>query len=223
MGSVWTLNEDSYAAGSTVTVTAENRQSLKFVAVWTFHPYEMICYEVAMGKGTVSRSSEKLNPTSGTALGSVATASTGYKFSGWYKDENCTDQVGSSPEFVPAVKTSATYYAKFEPKKDVSYTVHYYEKGTTNQVANDKIVNNQTFDATVVETAKDITGYTLEGNNNQTVTLDAYNKEITFYYKANTMMSYTVKYLEKETNKVLHAELVKQNVKFGSKVTETAS
>lgn len=40
-------------------------------------------------------------------------------------------------------------------------------------------------------------------------------------YKANTM-SYTVKYLEKETNKVLHAELVKQNVKFGSKVTETA-
>lgn len=35
-------------------------------------------------------------------------------------------------------------------------------------------------------------------------------------------MSYTVKYLEKETNKVLHAELVKQNVKFGSKVTEKA-
>ncbi len=221
LGSVWTLNEDSYAAGSTVTVTAANRQSLKFVAVWTFHPYEMICYEVAMGKGTVSRSSEKLNPTSGTALGSVATASTGYKFSGWYKDENCTDQVGSSPEFVPTVKTSATYYAKFEPKKDVSYTVHYYEEGTTNKVANDKIVNNQTFDATVEETAKDITGYTLVGNNKKTVTLDAYNKEITFYYKANTM-SYTVKYLEKETNKVLHAELVKQNVKFGSKVTETA-
>lgn len=221
LGSVWTLNGASYAADSTVTVTAENRQSLKFVAVWTFHPYEMISYEVAMGKGTVSRSSEKLNPTSGTALGSVANASTGYKFSGWYKDANCTDQVGSSPEFVPAVKTSATYYAKFEPKKDVPYTVHYYEEGTNKKVADDKIVNNQTFDATVEETAKDITGYTLVGNKKQTVTLDAYNKEITFYYKANTM-SYTVKYLEKETNKVLHVELVKQNVKFGSKVTEKA-
>lgn len=220
-GSVWTLNEDSYAAGSTVTVTAENRQSLKFVAVWTFHPYEMISYEVAMGKGTVSRSSEKLNPTSGTALGSVATASTGYEFSGWYKDENCTEQVGSSTQFVPAVKTSATYYAKFEPKKDVSYTVHYYEYGTTKKVENDKIVSSQTFDATVEETAKDITGYTLVGNNKQTVTLDAYNKEITFYYEAKTM-SYTVKYLEKETNKVLHDQRVKLNVKFGSKVTETA-
>ena len=221
MGSVWTLNEDSYAAGSTVTVTAANRQSLKFVAVWTFHPYEMICYEVAMGKGTVSRSSEKLNPTSGTALGSVATASTGYKFSGWYKDENCTDQVGSSPEFVPTVKTSATYYAKFEPKKDVSYTVHYYEEGTTNKVADDKIVNNQTFDATVEENAKDITGYTLVGDNKQTVTLDVYNKEIIFYYNANTM-SYTVQYLEQGTNKVLYNELVKRDVKFGSKITETA-
>ena len=34
--------------------------------------------------------------------------------------------------------------------------VHYYEEGTTNKVADDKIVNNQTFDATVEENAKDI-------------------------------------------------------------------
>ncbi len=221
LGSVWTLNEDPYAAGSTVIVTAENRQSLKFVAVWTFHPYEMISYEVAMGKGTVSRSSETLNPTSGTVSGSVATADTGYKFAGWYKDENCTDQVGSNTKFVPAVKTSATYYAKFEPKQDVSYTVHYYEKGTTNKVADDKTVQNQTFDTTVTETAKDITGYNVVGADEQSITLNAYNKEITFYYEAKTM-TYTVRYLEQGTNKVLHNEKKIENVKFGSKVTETA-
>ena len=34
--------------------------------------------------------------------------------------------------------------------------------------------------------------------------------------------SYTVQYLEQETNKVLHNELVKLNVKFGSKVIEKA-
>ena len=71
----------------------------------------------------------------------------------------------------------------FTAKQDVSYTVHYYEEGTTNKVADDKIVNNQTFDATVEENAKDITGYTLVGDNKQTVTLDVYNKEIIFYYK----------------------------------------
>lgn len=59
------------------------------------------------------------------------------------------------------------------------------------------------------------------GDNKQTVTLDVYNKEITFYYKANTM-SYTVQYLEQGTNKVLYNELVKRDVKFGSKITETA-
>ena len=41
------------------------------------------------------------------------------------------------------------------------------------------------------------------GDNKQTVTLDVYNKEIIFYYNANTM-SYTVQYLEQGTNKVLY-------------------
>ena len=45
--------------------------------------------------------------------------------------------------------------------------------------------------------------------------------EIIFYYNANTM-SYTVQYLEQGTNKVLYNELVKRDVKFGSKITETA-
>ena len=72
-------------------------------------------------------------------------------------------KVGNNAKYVPTDKTGATYYAKFTAKQDVSYTVHYYEEGTTNKVADDKIVNNQTFDATVEENAKDITGYTLVG------------------------------------------------------------
>lgn len=221
----WTrTNTWRYGNGNTVKPgkqIALPEGGLHFIVDWTFHAYVTINYRVASGKGDVSLASEKVNPKVGTAQGSTATPATGYGFEGWYSDPGCTTKVGNNAEYVPTDKTEATYYAKFTANQDVSYTVHYYEYGTTKKVENDKIVSSQTFDATVEETAKDITGYTLVGNNKQTVTLDAYNKEITFYYEAKTM-SYTVKYLEKETNKVLHDQRVKLNVKFGSKVTETA-
>lgn len=161
---------------------------LHFIVDWTFHAYVTINYRVASGKGNVNLASEKVNPRVGTAQGSAAIPATGYGFEGWYSDPGCTTKVGNNAKYVPTDKTEATYYAKFTAKQDVSYTVHYYEKGTANKVADDKIVNNQTFDATVEENAKDITGYTLVGNNNQTVTLDAYNKEIKFYYTENQLV-----------------------------------
>lgn len=161
---------------------------LHFIVDWSFHAYVTINYRVASGKGNVNLASEKVNPRVGTAQGSAAIPATGYGFEGWYSDPGCTTKVGNNAKYVPTDKTEATYYAKFTAKQDVSYTVHYYEKGTANKVADDKIVNNQTFDATVEENAKDITGYTLVGNNNQTVTLDAYNKEIKFYYTENQLV-----------------------------------
>ena len=161
---------------------------LHFIVDWSFHAYVTINYRVASGKGNVNLASEKVNPRVGTAQGSAAIPATGYGFEGWYSDPGCTTKVGNNAKYVPTDKTEATYYAKFTAKQDVSYTVHYYEEGTANKVAGDKIVNNQTFDATVEENAKDITGYTLVGNNNQTVTLDAYNKEIKFYYTENQLV-----------------------------------
>lgn len=161
---------------------------LHFIVDWSFHAYVTINYRVASGKGNVNLASEKVNPRVGTAQGSAAIPATGYGFEGWYSDPGCTTKVGNNAKYVPTDKTEATYYAKFTAKQDVSYTVHYYEDGTANKVADDKIVNNQTFDATVEENAKDITGYTLVGNNNQTVTLDAYNKEIKFYYTENQLV-----------------------------------
>lgn len=161
---------------------------LHFIVDWSFHAYVTINYRVASGKGNVNLASEKVNPRVGTAQGSAAIPATGYGFEGWYSDPGCTTKVGNNAKYVPTDKTEATYYAKFTAKQDVSYTVHYYEEGTANKVAGDKIVNNQTFDATVEENAKDITGYTLVGKNNQTVTLDAYNKEIKFYYTENQLV-----------------------------------
>ena len=46
--------------------------------------------------------------------------------------------------------------------------------------------------------------------------------EITFYYEKRTNLSYTVNYLEKETNNVLEDAKVVENQTFGDKITEIA-
>ena len=45
-------------------------------------------------------------------------------------------------------------------KTDLTYTVNYYWMGTTTKVADSKLVDKQTFDAEVTESAIDVTGYT---------------------------------------------------------------
>ena len=75
---------------------------------------------------------------------------------------------------------------------NVSYTVHYYKQGTTEEVSEDKIVEGQTFNTGVTEEAPAVTGYTVVGSDKETMTLDAYGKEITFYYTQNEPITDTV-------------------------------
>lgn len=77
-------------------------------------------YVVAEGAGTVSLDSEGVNPDTGVAKGSTATAGDGYTFEGWYADEACTERLSENATFVPTKPTdgpwvAATYYAKFVP------------------------------------------------------------------------------------------------------------
>ena len=67
--------------------------------------------------GTVSLDAEGLNPDTGVAAGSTATAQPGYRFDGWYADEACTQLLSTDAAFVPEKPAGgwvdATYYAKF--------------------------------------------------------------------------------------------------------------
>ena len=74
----------------------------------------------------------------------------------------------------------------YTPNTDVSYTVRYLEEGTEKVLAQEETRTGKTFAETYEETAKDITGYTVVGEATQTITLDAYNKELTFYYTKNS-------------------------------------
>ena len=112
---------------------------------------------------------------------------TGYTFSGW----TTSDAEISNDKFeMPAQNVELT--GSWNANNNVSYTVHYYKQGTTDKVAEDKTVTGKTFNTEVTETAETVSGYTVEGEPTRTITLDAYNKEITFYYTANT---YTVTWM----------------------------
>ena len=76
------------------------------------------------GAGEVSLPSESVKVKSGEAHGSTPAASNGYRFVGWYEDQDCTKKVDESwvdsdnkltPEKPGELWEDAVYYAKFEP------------------------------------------------------------------------------------------------------------
>ena len=94
----------------------------------------------------------------------------GYVFDGW------------KPAFSDTVTGNVTYVAQWTARTDLSYTVHYYLKNTTKQVADDKTVNGQTFNAVVEEEAILISGYRVHGDSVKSITIGTGTNEIIFYY-----------------------------------------
>ena len=94
----------------------------------------------------------------------------GYVFDGW------------KPAFSDTVTGNVTYVAQWTARTDLSYTVHYYLKNTTKQVANDKMVAGQTFNADVTENAIRISGYRVYGDSVKSITIVTGTNEIIFYY-----------------------------------------
>lgn len=131
-------------------------------------------------------------------------------FVGWfYKDEN-----GVEHAFHPSmpVRRDMNLYAKWIFDSLVQYTIHYQlEDGTT--IAPDTTGSalagaTKTFDA---KTGTDLnegyqTGYFPNvGSHSITMDINGGN-EFTFVYVPKTEVKYTVRYLEKDTNNVLHVE-----------------
>ena len=69
-------------------------------------------------------------------------------------------------------------------RKDLYYTVHYYEENSTIEAAPDKEVGGNTYHSIVTESPIDIPGYTKVSNDPQNITIqvDESQNVITFYY-----------------------------------------
>ena len=132
-----------------------------------------------------------------------------YTFVGWFYQENGVEK---AYDFSMAVTKDMDLYAKWISNTLLEYTIHYrLADGTT--IAPDTTGSalagaTKTFDA---KTGTDLnqgyqTGYFPKvGSHSITMNIDGGNV-FTFVYVPGEKVNYTVRYLEKDTNKVLHEE-----------------
>ena len=130
----------------------------------------------------------------------------GYEFE---KTENCPLTIGTD-ESKNVIKV---YYKK---QTNLSYKVNYLEQGTTNVLHEQKVQGEMTFDDVVKSEDEviEINGYNYASADKETLTIGTGENVLTLYYTKRTDLSYTVKYLEKNTNKELHTPVTKTGVTF---------
>ena len=112
------------------------------------------------------------------------------------------------------------YYTK---RNDLSYTVNYLEKDTNIVLHEPKVTENMTFETEITSNKEviDIDGYNYDSVDKETLTITTGENIINIYYTKRNDLSYTVNYLEKGTNRTIHAPKVTQNMTFGTEITSS--
>ena len=132
-----------------------------------------------------------------------------YTFVGWFYEENGVEKAF---DFSMPIKKDLNLYAKWSSNTLVTYTIHYQlEDGTSiapDTTGSALALTTKTFDAKAgTDLYKDYqTGY-FPKTSSHSITMDIDgNNEYTFIYVPKGKVNYTVRYLEKGTNNVLHEE-----------------
>ena len=108
----------------------------------------------------------------------------------------------------------------YERRYDMSYTVRYIDYDTNENLYENKIVSDRTYNKTYEEEAKEApNGYKLVSDKKQTITLNSDNKVLTFYYQKRNDMSYIVRYVELVGND--EVELLDSKTVTNKKYNET--
>lgn len=152
----------------------------------------------------------------GLATKPVTPINGGYTFVGWfYKDANGTEHAF---DFSMPVTKALDLYAKWSSNTLMEYTIHYKLRNGDTTIAQDTkgsalAGSTKTFEAKTGDQLNDgyRFGYFPE-TSSHSITMDiegtAENgkNDFTFYYVQKDKVKYTVRYLEKGTNTVLHPE-----------------
>ena len=105
------------------------------------------------------------------------------------------------------------YYTK---RADLSYTVNYLEKGTEKVLNPAKNVDNVEFEKVIKASDEviEIDGYVFDSVDKDTLKIGTEKNVMNIYYTKRADLSYTVNYLEKDTNKVINQSKEVNNVEF---------
>ena len=109
------------------------------------------------------------------------------------------------------------YYTK---RNDLSYKVNYLEKGTNTVLHSQKVVNNVTFESIIDSSDEVITinGYSYDSVDKESLTITTGENVINIYYTKVTGLSYTVNYLEKDTDEVIYPQKVQGEMTFEAEI-----
>lgn len=133
----------------------------------------------------------------------------GYQFIGWFYKDGEAEKPFS---FTMPITKDYDLYPKFSEPKEVTYTVHYYKQGTTEQVASDR-TNYVMIGTTVTEKAKmgkelnlvepGMQNKYYPTNTSTSVIINQIDQEIIFYYTEATSVEYTVYYQDVNGNDLI--------------------
>ena len=109
----------------------------------------------------------------------------------WVKSPSIYGYTVDKPVVEGKLTENTTETVTYRKRTDLSYMVNYYWNGTTDEVAESKTVNNQTFEAEVTEHPVAAEGYTPVSTDPKKITIDANsaNNVITFYYYKNVELT----------------------------------
>ena len=167
-----------------------------------------------------------LSNTTYTISNTVPTR-TGYTFAGWKSNitnDNKTYKADGENTSITIPKQNVVLTAQWTPVTNLSYTVNYREKDTNKVLHTSKTEPNQTFENTITATDEviDIDGYTYDSADKDILTIGTSGNVINLYYVKRTDLSYTVNYLEKNTNEVVKTAKTANNQTFGTQITATS-
>ena len=142
----------------------------------------------------------------------------GYTFTGWKDSDGTVYDAGSK---INKLSKDLNLVAQWTARTDLSYTVNYLEQGTDKVLHEKKIQTGVTFDAKIKSADEkiEIDGYNYANADKETLTIGTGENVINLYYTKRTDLSYTVNYLEKDTNKVLHDAKNAGNQTFETVIT----
>ena len=133
----------------------------------------------------------------------------GYQFIGWFYKDGEAEKPFS---FTMPITKDYDLYPKFSEPKEVTYTVHYYKQGTTEQVASDR-TNYVMIGTPVTEKAKmgkelnlvepGMQNKYYPTNTSTSVIINQIDQEIIFYYTEATSVEYTVYYQDVNGNDLI--------------------